>query len=130
MKKNTKLLISLAAVLVVLIAAATALPSLLSADTEDGTKTVTFTVVYDGKETDYTLKTDAEYLGDAVYEKGLVTKQEYAAGFYTVIDGITADFAADGAWWCITEDGAMTSVGMNEQPIEDGDKFEATYTVG
>ena len=130
MKKNAKILIILAALLAVIIAAALILPNVFSADTQDGQKTITFTVVYDGNEDAHRIVTDAEYLGEAVFAEGLVTEDEYAAGFYTVIDGITADYNADGAWWCITEDGEMAMVGMNEMPIEDGDKFEATYMVG
>lgn len=131
MKKQTKLIIYLAAVLVVLIAAVFVLHNVFSADTQDGDKTITFTVVYeDGSDKEWKISTDAEYLADALLEEKLISESEYSGGFYTVIDGVTADYNADQAWWCITEDGVMTSVGMNELAIEDGDSFEATYTKG
>ena len=132
MKKKQILIISIcAAVLAVLIAAALILPSMLSDRAVEGNKNITFTVTYeDGSSKDFAIKTDALYLADALFEEGLITEAEYATGFYTVIDGTEAVWANDGAWWCITEDGTMTSAGMNEIAIEDGDHFEATYTKG
>ncbi|MBQ7935662.1 MAG: hypothetical protein IJ333_04870, partial [Clostridia bacterium] len=70
----------------------------------------------------------AEYLADALVEEGLI---EYAAdGLYTTIDGITADWSVDESWWCISKDGVSLNVGMNQQPIADGEHYEATYTIG
>ncbi len=131
MKKQTKLIIICAAVLAVLIAAALILPSMLSDRATEGDKQITFTVVYpDGKDKVYKINTDALYLADAVFEEGLITEAEYKSGYYTVIDGVEAVWSNDQAWWCITKDGVMTTVGMNDLAIEDGDKFEATYKRG
>ena len=131
MKKQTKLIIICAAVLAVLIAAALILPSMLSDRATEGDKQITFTVVYpDGKDKVYKIGTDALYLADALFEEKLITESEYKTGYYTIIDGVEAVWANDSAWWCITKDGVMTTVGMNEQVIEDGDKFEATYKKG
>ncbi len=131
MQKKTKIMIILAAVLAVLLAAAIIIPSLISDRTSEGEKEITFTVVYPGgNKKDIKIETDALYLADALYEQKLITEAEYEAGYYTVIDGIEASWNEDNAWWCITKDGVMTTVGMNEQAIEDGDKFEATYTKG
>ncbi len=94
-------------------------------------KEISVTVVYaDESEKVYDIETNAEFLGEAMFEQGLITKKEYESGFYTEIDGVTADFSVDKSWWCITKGGEMTTVGMNEQPIADGDSFEITYTVG
>ena len=30
----------------------------------------------------------------------------------------------------ITKDGEMTSKGMNELPVSEGDRYEAVYTIG
>ena len=131
MKKNTKIAVILAAVLAVLVAVALILSGVFSADTEKGDKTVLFTVVHaDGSEKEFTLKTDAQYLADALLEQKLITEAEYKSGFYLTVDGETTDYNSNQSWWCITKDGEMTSVGMNEQPIKDGDSFEATYTIG
>ena len=130
MQKKQKWLIGIgAAVLVVVAAVALLLWKGFSADPNEGSKAITFEVVLkDGSSTERTITTDAEYLADALVEEGLV---EYAAdGFYTTIDGVTADWSVDESWWCITKDGEMTSVGMNQQVIADGEHYEATYTIG
>lgn len=98
--------------------------------TVEGEKTVTFTVVDANKaEQVFTIETDAEYLADALLEKGIIAAKA-ADGYYTTINGITADYSADQSWWCITQNGEMTNYGLNDLAIKDGDSFEATYTVG
>ncbi|MBE6792880.1 MAG: DUF4430 domain-containing protein [Ruminococcaceae bacterium] len=97
--------------------------------TADGDKTITFDVVTaDGTET-FTINTDALYLADALLEEGVITEKA-ADGMYTTINGVEALWENDEAWWNITKDGVSCTVGMNEQPIADGDHFEATYTNG
>lgn len=130
MKKKQLLLIAISAVLLVgLIIGAVFLWKGSSADPNEGNKAIVFEVVQkDGTSKEHEISTDAEYLADALVEKGLV---EYAKdGMYNTIDGITADWSVDESWWCITKDGEMTSVGMNEQVIADGEHYEATYTIG
>lgn len=128
MKKQTKIIIALAAVLVVLVAAALVLPAMFTADVQEGEKSFTFTVIYEGKETDFEITTDKDYLADALIDEGLLDTAEKESGMYTVIDGVKADYNVDGAWWCVTKGGEMTTAGMNDLIIEDGDSFEATYT--
>ncbi|MBQ7971142.1 MAG: hypothetical protein IJ294_02165 [Clostridia bacterium] len=130
MKKKQLFLIAISAVLLVgLIIGAVFLWKGSSADPEKGSKAIIFEVVQkDGTSKEHEIATDAEYLADALVEEGLV---EYAKdGMYNTIDGITADWSVDESWWCITKDGEMTSVGMNEQVIADGEHYEATYTIG
>lgn len=130
MKKKQLFLIAISAVLLVgLIIGAVFLWKGSSADPNEGNKAIVFEVVQkDGTSKEHEISTDAEYLADALVEKGLV---EYAKdGMYNTIDGITADWSVDESWWCITKDGEMTSVGMNEQVIADGEHYEATYTIG
>ncbi len=130
MKKKQLFLIAISAVLLVgLIIGAVFLWKGSSADPNEGNKAIVFEVVQkDGTSKEHEISTDAEYLADALVEKGLV---EYAKdGMYNTIDGITADWSVDESWWCITKDGEMTSIGMNEQVIADGEHYEATYTIG
>lgn len=87
---------------------------------------VTVEIVYDGGNKTLNLQTEKKYLADALVEAGVI---EYSAdGYYTTVNGITADYNADGAWWCVTKGGEMTMVGMNELELADGDKYEITYT--
>ena len=129
--KNKKLVVTLAVILICLVAAFGIVWKFATPKTEEGDKQITVSVVSsDKKEKKHTINTNAEYLGEAMLEENLVTEEEYKTGFYTVIDGVKADYDADKAWWCVTQDGEMTTVGINEQPIADGDKFEITYTIG
>ena len=128
--KNKKLIISLSIVLVAIIAFFAVVIIVNKPATEEGTKEITVTVVSKDKSSkEIEIDTDAEFLGDALYEENIVNEDEYKTGFYTVINGEKAAYNVDKSWWCVTKDGEMTSVGMNEQPILDGDKFEITYTI-
>lgn len=127
--KKKGLIITLSVVLVVIIAVFGTLLALGKLDFKQGDKDINVTVVYEDKtQKEFEISTNAENLGDALYEAKLVTEAEHATGFYTVIDGVRADYTKDGAWWCITKDGKMTDKGANDLPITDGDSFEITHT--
>ena len=90
-------------------------------------KQVTFKIVYEDKTSKTVeLNTQKETLALALEEAGIIEYE--ASGFYTVIDGVTADYNADGSWWCITKDGQMLNAGMNDLKIQDGESYEAVYT--
>lgn len=130
--KQKKLIVGLAAALVVVIAAVGIIFAVTRPETEAGAKNITVEVVYaDETQKEFDINTDAEFLSDALLEEELITQEEYdsGSGMYTVIDGVKADYSVDQSWWCVTKDGEMTSVGMDEQPIADGDNFEITYTI-
>lgn len=127
--KKKGLIIALSVILVAIVALFGALLAMGKLDTQAGDKNITVTVVYEDKtEKEFEISTDAEYLGDALLEKKLVTKEEYDTGYYQNIDGVRADYTLDKAWWCVTKSGEMTTVGANELPITDGDYFEITHT--
>ncbi len=129
MKKQTWLMIVSAIVLVALLVGAVFLWKGCSAKPQTGSKALTFEVVLqDGTSKEYPIRTDAEYLADALVEEGLVTYAE--DGMYTTIAGVTADWNKDQGWWNIRKDGTALIVGMNEQPIADGEHYEAIYTIG
>lgn len=91
----------------------------------------TFTVVdADGNSTDIDLEVaDGEKLSDALAEAGVISQDEADAGFVTTVNGLTADYNADGAWWCLTDaDGEMTTVGVADIELHDGDSYAFTYT--
>ena len=128
--KNKKLIVALSVVAAVLIAAFASIMIIAKPKTNEGSKNIEVTVVYkDETSKEFKISTDAEYLGDALFEEKIVNEAEYATGFYTEINGVKADYNLDQSWWCVTKDGEMTSVGMNEQVISDGDEFEITYTI-
>lgn len=130
MQKKQKWLIGIGAlVLIAAVVCALILWNGFSAKPEEGSKAIVFELVEkDGSSEEFAISTDAEYLADALVEEGLI---EYAAdGFYTTINGITADWNVDQGWWNISKDGEALTVGMNTQPIADGEHYEATYTIG
>ena len=84
----------------------------------------TFTVVdADGNSTEIALSiTEGEKLSDALVAAGVISKEEAAAGFVTTVNGVTADYNADGAWWCLTDAaGEMTTVGVADIELHNGD---------
>lgn len=91
----------------------------------------TFTVVdADGNSTEIALSiTEGEKLSDALAAAGVISKEEAAAGFVTTVNGVTADYNADGAWWCLTDAaGEMTTVGVADIELHNGDSYAFTYT--
>ena len=91
----------------------------------------TFTVTgANGESTELTLDaTDGEKLSDALAEAGVISAEEAAAGFVTVVNGEEANYAADGSWWCLTDAaGEMTAVGVADIELHDGDSYAFTYT--
>lgn len=129
--KNKKLLVILSAILIVVIAGFAALVIANKPKVQKGDKNITVTVVFrDKTEKEYKINTDAEFLGDALLEEKIVTEDEYknGNGMYTVIAGERADYTLDKSWWCLNIDGKMSNLGINEQPISDGDSFEIANT--
>ncbi len=81
-----------------------------------------------GEEKEYKYQTDKKYLGDVLFENGLVKEEEYKSGFYTYIDGVRADYNEDKAWWCVYENGESAMAGMNELIVDNNDEFEIVHT--
>ena len=126
--KNKKLILGMVAGLVILIAGFSALFILNQPKAEEGSKEIGVTVVFaDKSEKQYTIKTDAEYLADALLEEKIIDEKS-SDGMYTVIAGERADYTLDGSWWCLTVNGEMTNVGINDQPLLDGENYELTNT--
>ena len=91
----------------------------------------TFTVTgANGESTELTLDaTDGEKLSDALAEAGVISAEEAAAGFVTVVNGEEANYDADGSWWCLTDAaGEMTAVGVADIELHDGDSYAFVYT--
>ena len=84
----------------------------------------------DGESQTFDLEvTDGEKLSDALAEAGIISEEEAAAGFVTTVNGETADWDKDSAWWCLTDaSGEMTSVGVGDIELHDGDSYAFTYT--
>lgn len=102
-----------------------------SAEASEAKVKAQFTVTgADGESQTFDLEvTDGEKLSDALAEVGIISEEEAAAGFVTTVNGETADWDKDSAWWCLTDaSGEMTSVGVGDIELHDGDSYAFTYT--
>lgn len=99
----------------------------------EGSKEITIEVIDDKeKTTTYQVKTDAEYLEQAMKEtEGLEFSGETGEYGFTLyeINGVEADFNVDGAYWNLIVNGEYGNYGISQQPVEDGDIFQLIYTV-
>lgn len=129
-KGSKKIIIAVAALAVV--AVILLLVWKLQAPTgQAGNKTVVVEVVHgDGSNREFELKTDEAYLGSALVEGKVVEDNQGAYGLYILTaDGETAN-EGNQEWWQITKGGEKLNTGADSTPIEDGDHFELTLTVG
>lgn len=96
-----------------------------SGQAEDAKVKAEFTVTSaDGESQTFTLE-----VTDALVEAGLISEEEAAAGFVTTVNGETADWDKDQAWWCLTDaTGEMTTVGVADIALHDGDSYAFVYT--
>ena len=104
-----------------------------TAEAADSAEAIQFTFTVtdsDGNSTELTLDaTDGEKLSDALTDAGVISAEEAAAGFVTVVNGEAADYNTDGSWWCLTDaTGEMTTVGVADIELHDGDSYAFTYT--
>ena len=129
-------------VLVLLIAAAAVtLPSCGNTDANNGAETVvnqkeeiTITVAVtgpDGTVKEHTVTTDSDNLEDAFLDSGFVSGENGPYGLYIkTVDGITADYDSDGAYWAMYKDGEYLMTGAKDTKIAEGERYELVYTKG
>ena len=131
-KSNKKIIIGLVA-LVALIAIFAGAFFIFKPKPTVGSKSLTIEVVNKASEsTMYNVKTDAEFLRQAMEEtKGLTfsgTESEYGMMVETV-NGETADYNADGAYWAFYVNDEYCNYGIDSQPVADGEAYRIVYTV-
>ena len=100
---------------------------------DEGKYKITVEVVDDQGETkSYQSSTDAEVLYDALLEIDGLTLDGYESdyGYYiTGVNGLTADYDADGAYWSLYVNGEYGSYGVESQPVADSDTYRLAYEV-
>ena len=81
-------------------------------------KTFTFQVIaLDGETTTFTITTERETVGEALFDEGLIEGEPGAYGLYVKrVNGILADYDVDGTYWAFYLNGAygMTGVDLTE----------------
>ena len=130
-KKTLKKLLG-AALIVLLALAMTFVYMTFREKAVEGSKQIDLYVINSaGEETLYRLKTDAQYLLQAMEEaEGLTFEGEDGpyGMMISAVNGETADYSVDGAYWSLIVNGNYGNYGVSEQPVEDGDTFSIVYT--
>ncbi len=129
-KTNKKGLIALVAVLV-LAAAALIVWRVTRPAVQQGGKEITVNIDHlNGDDTSYTIVTDAEYLRGALEQEDLIEGTESEYGLYVLtVDGETADESKQ-EWWGYSVNGAFAELGVDSQPVADGDVYDFVLNVG
>ena len=121
-----------AAAFALLIAALTLFYVTFREKAQAGSKDITISVINSaGKETMYTLFTDAEYLLGAMEEAEGLTFSGTEGPYGLMIDTVNGERAVydeNGAYWGFSVNGQYCNYGIDEQPVEDGDAFVIAYT--
>lgn len=107
--------------------AETATQVLESGEIGEGSKQFYLTVTDgDGNQYDYTVNTDAETVGEALLELGLIAGDETEYGLYVKeVNGFVADYDTDGTYWAFYIDGEYAMTGVDQTEITEG----STYTL-
>lgn len=129
--KNKKLFLG-AGILVVLIAVFAIAYGTFREKPVEGSKAITIEVINRADESkEYEVRTDAEFLRQAMEEAEELqfSGQESEYGMMVeVVNGESAVYDKDGAYWSFMVNGEYCNNGIESQPIEDGDEFQIVYT--
>ena len=95
-------------------------------DTElgEGASTITVEVTAGDRTVAFTVHTDAENLRAALEPLGLIAGEESEFGlFLKSVNGISADYDADGFYWALYVEGEYASTGVDSTPVSDGGSY-------
>lgn len=130
--KNMKKKILGVGLLAILVIALTALYFVFREKPVEGSKSITIEVINSAKESKlYELHTDAEFLKQAMEETAGLTFSGTEGAYGLMIEAVngeTAIYAENGAYWSFYVNGGYCNYGIAEQPVEDGDAFQIVYT--
>ena len=101
-------------------------------DTElgSGKKTLYVDVVADDKTVKFTIKTDKETVGDALFEHKLISGENGAYGIYVkTVNGIYADYEKTKSYWAFNKGGEYMQNGVDSEKFDDNAQYELVYTV-
>ncbi len=75
----------------------------------------------DGETKTFSIKTDAETVGEALVNEGLIAGETSEYGLYVkTVDGETVDYNKDGHYWAFYINGEYASTGVDSTAVEDG----------
>lgn len=94
----------------------------------DGAKTVKVKVEANDKAVAFTVKTDAETVGAALLEHELIAGDQGEYGLYIKkVNGMTADYDTDKAYWAFYVDGEYAMSGVDATTIDESAVYSLVY---
>lgn len=134
MKKNKSVILALVAlvcVAAIFVGVYFATRDEIRGEVHEGAKELTIQVVHgNGEAKEFTIHTDAEYLGDALKEHaelGVIGEDGPYGLYIKEVDGEKAS-DADHTFWSVKLNGVDLMVGADQQPIADGEHYELVLT--
>lgn len=95
----------------------------------EGAKTVVVEVKVEDKSVNFTIKSDAETLGEALLSHNLITGEESEFGLYIkTVNGILADYDVDASYWGFFKNGEYMMSGVDTTKFSDGEHYELVRT--
>ena len=95
-------------------------------DTElgEGSKTMIFKVEVEDNSVTFTIHTDAETVGEALLDLGLIEGEDGQWGLYIKkVNGMTADYDIDQTYWAFYINGEYAMSGVDFTPITEGEIY-------
>ena len=127
--KNKKIVIAIVS-LVLVMAALLGVYAATRPEAVEGEKNVTVVIVYeDGTEKKLEYNTTCESLSELLLEKELVTGYSSEEYGFTIesVDGITLDWATDGAYWALYEGEEYAITSAAGIMLTDGGVYKLVY---
>lgn len=95
----------------------------------EGSISFPFEVVVKDQTTAFLVHTEQTSVGKALQEVGLIAGDQNEYGLYVkTVNGITADYDTDHAYWAFFIDGSYADKGVDQIEIEAGKTYRFTYT--
>jgi outer membrane lipopolysaccharide assembly protein LptE/RlpB len=95
-------------------------------DTElgEGSKTLVVRVEVEENTVTFTIHTDAETVGQALLDLGLIAGEESQYGLYIKqVNGMTADYDIDQTYWAFYINGEYAMTGVDTTPISESEVY-------
>ena len=84
-----------------------------------------------GESTKFTIETAEEFLRGALEQEKLVEGEDGPYGLYIKkVNGISADYNTDGAYWQVFEGETAAMTGVEKIKLKDGGLYKLVYTKG
>ena len=95
----------------------------------EGEKTFTLDVTIEDKTVTFTVNTDADTVGAALLEYGIIEGEDGAYGLYIkTVNGVLADYDIDQSYWSFYIDGDYAMSGVDSTDITEGATYSLVYT--